>query len=352
MKWRLIAQGKPDALTLWDAFAEEISNNQFNHLDVAVAYATLQGVKALEMALGGMKQSSRWVVGLDDAISQPEAIEYLLTLQGAQVRVASMLPGKRFHAKLYCSWSTEHKDKCVTAIGSGNMTLNGLVHNAETAVLLTAETREEAIELKKQWRAMWNLGNKAKQDTIDSYRNIYKAARKQRKKIAALGVAPREPKPNASVKLGPRIAGDPKKARLAWLEAGSPSAGGRDLEFPRDIIPFFELRQSPTLKKFRMRDGQVFTLRFTERMDNQMWRLMFTRDAIHAAVGRQTMRPLNGNNRSDLAVVFRKLRDAADYDVKMVLIGSPEHAGLISRSRSAQALYRTRDPGGRNFGLA
>ena len=351
MKWRMIAQGQPHAFTLWDAIAEEFSDDQFDHLDVAVAYVTLQGIKALELALGGMKRSSRWVVGIDDGVSQPKAIEHLMALKGTQVRLASMSPRQRFHPKLYCCWSSSNDDRCVTAVGSGNLTLNGLLHNGETAVILTAETRNEAANLREQWQSMWNLGEEATKDLINAYKENYKAASEQRHKLANLGITTREPKPSAPVDLGSRFDGNPTTARYAWLEAGSPSAGGRDLEFPRDIMPFFELRRSPTVKTFRMRDGQQFRLTFTERTDNQMWRLMFSRDAIYAAIGRETLRPVAGGNRSDLAIIFCKARSTRDYDVEMVAIGSRDHRRLMTRSRTVDGLFRTRNPGGRHFGL-
>ena len=352
MRWRLIAQGHPNSLTLWKALSEAFSTDEFDHLDVAVAYATLQGVRSLELALSDNRRISRWVVGLDDAISQPEAIEYLIELQRSEVRLASMLPRRRFHPKLYCAWSSDHDDRCVTAIGSGNMTLNGLLNNGETAVLLTAESRQEVSEFRAQWQAMWDLGEAATQDAIDAYRETYIVARKKRREIADLGVAPPEPEPDAPVEVGYVFDGDPTSANVAWLEAGSPSAGGRDLEFPRAIVPFFELTRSPTLRTFQMHDGQRFQLRFTERTDNQMWRLMFSRDSIHAATGRETLRPINGGNRSDLTVVFRKSGGTADYDVEMVVIGSHEHEVLLARSRAIDGLFRTRNPGGRNFGFS
>ena len=351
MEWRLIAQGHPDSLTLWKALAETISNSDFDHVDVAVAYATFQGVRAFELALDDRAWIGRWVVGLDDAITQPEAIEYLVGLPRSEVRLASMSPQTRFHPKLYCFWSSGRDRDCLAAIGSGNMTLNGLLKNGEAAVVLTAESRQEVSALRAQWGAMWDLGEAATQDRIDSYREDYVAARRKRREIEQLGVAPPEPEPDAPVDLASTFDGDPTNASVAWLEAASPSAGGRDLEFPRAIVPFFGLTRSPTLNTFRMRDGRNFELRFTERTDNQMWRLMFSRDAIHAAIGRETLRPIGGGNRSDVAVVFRRSGGTADYDVRMVVIGSSEHEELLFRSRAAHGLYRTRDPGGRNFGF-
>jgi len=350
MKTSLVLQGVAGGLTLEGGLKAAASSAAFDRLDVAVAYATKQGIRALEIALGKFPNTSRWVVGLDDAITQPEAIEYLMQLKGAQVRLAALAPGKRFHPKLYCLSSSTDAALCISAIGSGNMTLNGLRRNGETAVLLDAESVAEADLLKEQWTAMWSLGTAATQNALGAYRDKYKQASTARKKIIDLGVAPPEPPADAPVPALSTFTGQPATAGGAWTEGASPSAGGRDLEFPKKMMPFFGLTKSPSHKWFRMKNGQRFLLTFTERTDNQMWRLMFTRESIQAAIGRESLRPVTGGNRSDLAIIFHKATGNADYDVEMVVIGSPEHVALIGQSTVIKGLDRTRDPGGRNFG--
>src|SRR3546814_6652717 len=110
--------------------------------------------------------------------------------------------------------------------------------------------------------------------------------------MAKVGIVP--PDPEAEEELGsvPLFNGDPAQATVAWTEGASPSAGGRDLEFPRAMMPFFGLTRSPSTKRFRMSNGQIFHLTFTMRADNQMWRLMFSRDAIFAGIGRESLRQI------------------------------------------------------------
>jgi hypothetical protein len=144
--------------------------------------------------------------------------------------------------------------------------------------------------------------------------------------------------------------GNPVTAGTAWTEAASPSAGGRDLEFPRAMMPFFALGKSPTTRRFRMADGQVFPLTFTYRPNNDMWRLLLSGDAIAAGIGRGTLRPHDDIARSDLAIVFARSSGDADFDLTFVVIGSPEHKALRQRSKDVHGLYHTRDPGGRFFG--
>ena len=218
-----------------------------------------------------------------------------------------MLPRKRFHPKLYCLWSSSRKHKGVTIIGSGNMTLNGMLHNGETAVLLESESPEETKALRGQWKAMWRLGARATQGAIDSYRVGYVQARKRRRELVDLELSPPEPEPDAAVEIRAGAVSGFSDANLVWLDAGTASAGGRDLELPRQMVPFFALKKSPSPRSFEMRDGRRFTLTLTERTDNDMWRLMFSSASIRSAIGRESLRPESGETRSDLAVVIRKV---------------------------------------------
>ena len=186
MKWTLISQGGAADQTLGKALSASSAAGKFDRLDVAVAYATLPGVKALALAVGGIPQVSRWVVGLDDAISQPEALEYIEKLSGSKLRVVKLTPSRRFHPKMYLLWSSSEKGNAAAAIGSGNMTVNGLRKNGEVAVILTAEAAKEADALKKQWREMWNLGHSPTVQELADYKELYKRRRSNGRKLRRL----------------------------------------------------------------------------------------------------------------------------------------------------------------------
>lgn len=352
MQTTLVAQGGSRGTTLSAALKAAAGVHEFDRIDVAVAYATLQGVRALESALGVLPPGSRWVVGLDDAITQPEALEHLMQLGGATLRLAALSPRRRFHPKVYRLWSSTQPQLCVLGLGSGNMTLNGLRHNGEAAVLLTSENEAEAKLLEDIWLEMWGLGVVATEAAITAYRVKHAAAKKERKKIAALGVAPPEPDADAVIDEERTFDGDPATANVAWTECATPSAGGRDLEFPREMMPFFALGQSPVIKRFRTANGSIFQLTFTMRADNMMWRLMFSRDSIAAGIGRESFRPASGRTtRSDIAISFVRSTASADYDIRMVVIGGAEHRDLLQRSSAIGGLRNTRNPGGRRFGF-
>jgi hypothetical protein len=350
---QLVAQGGPGQVSMAAEIGAALSGAAFDRLDVAVAYATRPGLEALRRAIGGWPAGTRWVVGLDDAITQPEALADIAALPATELRVASLAgEGRRFHPKLYCLWSSADPAACLAVIGSANMTGLGLNRNGEVGVILVAETAAEAARLKAMWTEMNALGHAPTASELDAYRDAHAKAREARRRMARIGAVPPHPEAEEDDAGVPPFDGDPASATVAWTEGATPSAGGRDLEFPRAMMPFFHLRRSPEERRLRMRNRRVFTLTFTMREDNQMWRLMFSRDAIAAGIGRETLRPVTGGNRSDLAIVFtRSTAAGADYDVDLVVIGSPEHAALIARTRALGILERTRDPGGRYFGF-
>lgn len=334
--------------------AAALAGMAVDRLDVAVAYATRPGLAALHGAVGGWPAVTRWVVGLDDAITQPEAIDDLIALPGAQLRVATLAAeGRRFHPKLYCLWSSTDPARCLAVIGSANMTLHGLHRNGEVGAILAAESAGEADMLKAMWTEMNALGQALTPIALTAYRDTHQKAREARRRMAKAGAIPIHAEADEDAADRPPFDGDPASATIAWTEGASPSAGGRDLEFPRAMMPFFRLRGSPAPGRFRMANGQVFTLTFTMRTDNQMWRLLFSRDAIFAGIGRETLRPVAGRtNRSDLTIVFtRSNGPGADYDIDLVAIGSPSHTALVARTKALGLLARTRNPGSRRFGF-
>jgi HKD family nuclease len=265
----VIAQGVVGNDTFADVIPRFLARTKFDQLDVAVAYATRAGLRALEVALGQWPARTRWIVGLDDAITQPEAIDDLIQLAPGTVWLAELGPqGRRFHPKVYCFSSSRDEQSCAVMLGSANMTHHGLNLNAEVGLILLAESATEARELKNLWESMRQLARDPAEYNLQAYRDRHARARLERRQLADQGVLPSQPEAEEPTNL---FDGTPASASVAWTEGASPSAGGRDLEFPRDMMPFFRLRRSPTTKRFRMAPNRPpFALTFTERTDNQI----------------------------------------------------------------------------------
>lgn len=350
-----VSQGGSNQKASFSTLLQELSLGQdFDRLDVAIAYATVAGVKTLEKAIGGIPAVSRWVIGLDDAITQPKAILDLMELPGTEVRLISLADeGRRFHPKIYSLWSTDVETSALLVLGSGNMTQAGMRKNGEAGIVIRAETTAEVKDLLSVWEEFWDLGYPATNEIVEEYSAKYKAARKARKKIEKLGAAPPEPKADELVLEDFEPNGDPTSSIFAWLDAGSATAQGRELELPRAMTAYFGVTStSDSPIDLQIRQGnRSDQLKLTMREDNAMWRIGFPSPTIEAGTGRQTLRPVTGGNRSDLAVLFRKLNEN-DYEIEFVPLNSEKYQSMMALSESVDSLFRTmKTTSGRQFGF-
>lgn len=239
MRVHLVAQGGKSGFSIAAGLKDRLLDEQYDRVDVAVAYATRQGLKALRRVLGAWPQVSRWVIGLDDAITQPAAIDDLIELVGAEVRLAQLSPARRFHPKLYRFWSSADALKSLLLIGSGNMTQNGLQVNGEAAVLLESENLADTRRMEAIWQELWDLGRPHKEFDLKKYKELHKRATERRKQASDEGIAPVEPTATAEV-----IAAIPlvqtREAEIALCVAriaDSASNGICTLDMGRERIP-------------------------------------------------------------------------------------------------------------------
>ena len=199
MQVQLIAQGGQKGFTLSAAIKAHTRVTAYDRLDVAVAYATLQGVKALMRILARNPAQSRWLIGLDDAVTQPEAIDHLMRTPGAEVRIAKLAPRRRFHPKVYRLWASGQPECSLLAIGSGNLTQNGLQDNAEAAVILRSQSEADSALAASTFEELWQLGHTPLADELVAYRQHYETAATSRAIVVAAGSAPADPMPQAPV---------------------------------------------------------------------------------------------------------------------------------------------------------
>lgn len=199
MKIEVVSQGGANGLSVAAALKPHALTGLYNRLDVAVAYATDPGLRALGLILEDWPPESRWIVGLDDAITQPAAINRLQALAGADVRVAKLTPVRRFHPKLYHLWSSANPAHSVLLVGSANMTERGLHQNAEIGVLLGAESEAETLQAHAAFIEFWNLGHAPTAAEIEAYQELYVVAAAARKTVADRDAAPPPSQPNAEV---------------------------------------------------------------------------------------------------------------------------------------------------------
>lgn len=358
LKQEIVAQGRTRGLNpLADSIRKAVSNTTFDRIDVAVAYATVSGIETLRKALGSFPVTSRWIVGLDDAISQPGALEYIKTLPGSTLKIAALSStGRRFHPKLYRLWSSQDSSKGVIVIGSGNMTRNGLINNGEAAILLVAESNADVGEHATSWDELWAIGKVATDKDIADYRAKYKEAKKLRKTLVDLGVSPPDPpspKPGQDLGKNPVWEVHPKSANGVWIDIGSAMGKGREVELPRVLMPYLGIQDgtpSPQSRQFLLSNGKTKSLSFILREDNQMWRISFSKDVP----GSDNLREVVGGKlqRSTKAVSFIRKTPAAKIAISFDDVGGQDYQKWQEASENANASGRTRaGPSGRNYGF-
>lgn len=347
----LVAQGEANGLTLASAIEAALTGRNLDRLDVAVAYATRSGLTALRNAAAGFPDVSRWVVGLDDAITQPQALDDLLMLPNASVRVASLsAQGRRFHPKMYCFWSTQDDAVCVCIIGSANMTMHGLNRNGETSVILVAENREDAETLKSGWDSMWALSDDASVERIEAYREFHAKARKAQRRLERIGAVQTQPEAEEPLTL---FDGKPGTGSLLFVDFGSAMGNGSEIELPKTVVSYFGIADgtpSPQVRNFAFTDGVVIPIPVIRRQNNGMWRITFGSNVPGAALlKRKTVAGVK--QRSDMAVVFQRT-NAGSYQTAFVEIGTPQYTALTTETQNEGIFGRTRQgPTGKNYGF-
>jgi len=132
-----------------ELFSMALDAAKYTDLYVAVAYATVGGVRTIEKTIQTHVDSQAWdslkkcwLVGIDWCRSDPPALERLQGMKNSEVRVPNgrvlivsegCVPRDTYHPKLFIFDGTE-----ATAVicGSGNLSANGLTKGCECGNLL------------------------------------------------------------------------------------------------------------------------------------------------------------------------------------------------------------------------
>ena len=238
----------------------------------------------------------------------------------------------------------------MVAIGSANMTKHGLTMNGEAAILLEAETEGEATELKQSWAALDALGDEVGAFDLEAYRVLHARARKARNRLGEKGFLP--PQPEADEPLV-AINGNAATANLAFVDFGSAMGDGREIEFPKPMMPFFGIidgTPSPQMRNFHFGPGATIAIPLVRRPKNGMWRMSF---GVQVPGSAALIRPVvNGvRQRSIQSVVFERNADGS-FDTRFVQLGTAPYNDLLTDVQQTGVLARTKQgPSGKNYGF-
>ena len=103
----------------------------------------------------------RWIISIDDGLTEPDALRFLMSLRNSEVRIPDgealllrgLAPVRRFHPKtmLVEQGKTAYLPLALV-VGSANLTLNGLSLGHEHA-MCTRATGRQADFLRIFWRS-------------------------------------------------------------------------------------------------------------------------------------------------------------------------------------------------------
>lgn len=333
--------------TVQSALQARLDAEPYDCVRVAMAYVSIAGVRALLSAFGDRRiRKSEWLVGLDDAVTQPGAIDLLLDLENAEVRVASLARHSlRFHPKICLFQLLSGSAKELLMIGSANLTRSALAGNCEAVVFLQPDTSTDRSLFTRIWADLWSHGHRPTNDELGKYRARYEAARKIRRKLKQLPRknAVHEPTTVTVILEGDHAELDPSQAQTCWIECGFITAMGRELEFKAEQGLFFGLAATGGPQgtfRFRTSNGSIATLRM-KYQQNHMWRLQMNNDIPEVRTGLRPKLPDGKLGRSSKVAVFTRTEHPDLFDLRFVALGSKSHKNLKERSRRYGTIGRT-----------
>jgi hypothetical protein len=199
----------------WDAVRPDL-------LRVAAAFSTESGAQELRSNIIGAAPfdavTKEWLIGIQEGITQPEALRRLGSIRASEVRVpfgseALDSPTLRaptfFHPKVYCFENTSTGEIQLLS-GSANLTYRGLRTSIDQFLTWRGRnTDREADAFNDWWKELWDAANSATAGFIDEY----EAKR------------PAMPTPSHALTTGPADA-VLRKASSFWIELTRKPEGG------------------------------------------------------------------------------------------------------------------------------
>jgi HKD family nuclease len=329
--------------SLLSLITEEITANRYTRISACAAYASYQGVVIARTLLANEQTPSfRWLIGLDDCITDPQAIKVAAGIHNSESRVVPVTAGRRFHAKAYLLDSAV-TDCATLIIGSANLTKAALTKNCEGYVLLRARTKDEVELFQNYWKLFWQLGEPASEERIAEYEERYKKRRLSAPEVDQESTS--QPLPSRDAKLVKQTLGSSK---LAWIELGKNTGpGGSQLDIVKRLAPFIGLPSNPT-------EGRTIILRFNSPTGSKQYQLTFTKGMWRFMNLQQgftkTLRPDLSKPSPYLLIISRK-QDGSEPALTIERVGGKNAERMIQESKTKGFIdSSTHDDSGRLFG--
>lgn len=246
-----------------DLFRYIANGAHYDRLCVAVAYATIGGVRILEKTLTCALPSrwegirKQWLVGVDWCRSDPPALARLQQLSNSAVRIPNgqalvteraCVPAETYHPKLFIF---SGGDRVAVICGSGNLSANGLTRGCECgsaqvhSTIRSSAGRNGPSTLTDWFRSAWRTA-----DDYEHLRQQYEGLCRRKAKQQALvpiedDVPPPRPDEITGKGLSEYQIRQLRTLDHLWIEAGALGANlgrgipGNQLDMKRFTRAFF-----------------------------------------------------------------------------------------------------------------
>lgn len=330
------------AQTLAYFISDRAGKTAFDEALVSVAYMTVSGIRLLMNGFSNsMPSKSQWLIGLDDYITQPGAIDTAMAIPGAEVRVVSYAElGLRFHPKVYIFRKNSKPKQGMTILGSANLTSQALAGNGEANAVIDTEGQEDLLATQTLWDSLWKQGHAPTKQELISYKEKYLAQKVRNPKAV---VTKKKKKPGMIILSSDDAELDPAQAKTCWIECGKITAMGREIELKAEQGLFFGLTPTGEESKifnFIVSSEKKVQLRL-KFQGNHMWRLQLTNEVPEVASG---LRPLLQNGklgRSPYVAIIERTDSRALFRLRFIDLLSEEFEKLAIKSSQLGTLGKT-----------
>lgn len=237
----------------------------YDHVDIAVAYASAEGVRLLEEAVAGkywVESRKRFLVSMDFGFTQPRALTLLSEIANAEVRIPngskvlespSLRPPSAFHPKVFVFRGDQWFKLSALIVGSANLTASALSTGSEVVSrqLWTGSYPTEAWNSREQAKPLLDWFDYS-WETADPLIEVIEPY-KQRRRALPAPHGPREERTRSTRRylasaddhaISGSLSVQFAEARTLWVEASSMiknrgTAAGNQLNTPRGTRVFF-----------------------------------------------------------------------------------------------------------------
>ena len=240
----IIQEPLSDRDDTFDALISQIaSESRWARVSVAVAYATVSGVIRLHEVVYNSNPNVcfRWLLGIDDYITSPGAVEFCSLQSKSDVRIyESIQRTARFHPKMYLFEEFNRMGGgALLIVGSANLTIAALEKNCEAGAIVWTSSKSEAEDLIASYDRLWQLGEEPTVELMAQYATKYQRHQRSRSFLRQDDVRIRRSVRSYEVLEHDAAEKSPEASNICWIEVGKNTAMGRELEFKAEQARFF-----------------------------------------------------------------------------------------------------------------